>query len=600
MQVTLIKKKEGRLDRNTGTIINGKLKTCAYARVSSDSEDQKNSYESQLKYYKTKINANPLWEFVEVYADEAISGTLDYKRDNFMRMIQDALEGKIDLILTKSVSRFARNTVDSLKYIRKLKEKKIGVYFEEEGINTLEMSGELLITILSAVAQQESETISSHVLLGLKMKKERGEIIAFSKCLGYKYNYKTRTMEINKEEAEIVKYIFNRYCEGIGATNIAKELTKSKYKSPRGSNKWCESTIRGILKNEKYKGDVLQGKTFTLDPISHKRLSNMGEVDKYYTENHHEAIISKEIFDKAQKILNARCGTRQKGKRRNNLSMKYPFSSKLYCGFCGTVLVRRNLYPNTNYSKRVWHCMRYVKEGKKYCPRCKVIGEEIIENCFMEAYKILCYDNKEIINKFLNRVDHVIKENNSEILIHKLEMQKDEINQKLNKLLELTMDGTIEKSIYKNKKEEFSKEISKIESEQEQLKSKLEDEKRIDSGIEKIRKIFQNESIIEKFDKDVFDALVYKVIIGETTKNEENDPYAIKFIFKSGFESYNSKEDIQLIETKLKTAIEKEETTILDFTSMQNFTRFEKEKDGSLSKNVQNEIHVKVMLNVEM
>ncbi len=600
MQVKLIKKKEGRLDRNTGTIINGKLKTCAYARVSSDSEDQKNSYESQLKYYRTKINSNPLWNFVEVYADEAISGTLDYKRDNFMRMIQDALEGKIDLILTKSVSRFARNTVDSLKYIRKLKEKNIGVYFEEEGINTLEMSGELLITILSAVAQQESETISSHVLLGLKMKKERGEIIAFNKCLGYKYNYETKTMEINKEEAEIVKYIFNRYCEGIGATNIAKELTKSKYKTPRGSNKWCESTIRGILKNEKYKGDVLQGKTFTLDPISHKRLSNMGEVDKYYTENHHEAIIPKEIFDKAQKILNTRCGTRQKGKRRNNLSMKYPFSSKLYCGFCGTVLVRRNLYPNTNYSKRVWHCMKYVKEGKKYCPRCKVIGEEIIENCFMEAYKILCYDNKEIINKFLNRVNNVIKENNSEILIHKLEMQKDEIKQKLNKILELTMDGTIEKSIYKNKKEEFNKEITKIEEQQEQLESELEDEKRIDTGIEKIRNIFQNETIIEKFDKDVFDTLVYKVIIGEITKNGEEDPYAIKFIFKSGFESYNSKEHIQLIETKLKTAIEKEETTILDFTSMQNFTRFEKEKDGSLSKNMQNQVHVKVMLNVEM
>lgn len=417
MQVKLIKKKEGRLDRNTGTIINGKLKTCAYARVSSDSEDQKNSYESQLKYYRTKINSNPLWEFVEVYADEAISGTLDYKRDNFMRMIQDALEGKIDLILTKSVSRFARNTVDSLKYIRKLKEKNIGVYFEEEGINTLEMSGELLITILSAVAQQESETISSHVLLGLKMKKERGEIIAFNKCLGYKYNYETKTMEINKEEAEIVKYIFNRYCEGIGATNIAKELTKSKYKTPRGSNKWCESTIRGILKNEKYN-----------------------------------------------------------------------------------------------------------------CPRCKVIGEEIIENCFMEAYKILCYDNKEIINKFLNRVDNVIKENNSEILIHKLEMQKDEIKQKLNKILELTMDGTIEKSIYKNKKEEFNKEITKIEEQQEQLKSELEDEKRIDSGIEKIRSIFQNETIIEKFDKDVFDVLVYKVTIGETTKNGEEDPYDLSTI----------------------------------------------------------------------
>ena len=599
MQVTLIKKKEGRLDRNTGTIINGKLRTCAYARVSSDSDDQKNSYESQLKYYRTKINSNPLWDFVEVYADEAISGTLDYKRDDFMRMIADSLEGKIDLILTKSVSRFARNTVDSLKYIRKLKEKNIAVYFEEEGINTLEMSGELLITILSAVAQQESETISSHVLLGLKMKKERGEMVAFNKCLGYKYNYETQTMEINQEEAKIVQYIFTRYCEGMGANNIAKELTKSKYKTPRGSDKWCDSTVRGIIRNEKYKGDVLQGKTFTLDPISHKRLSNMGEADQYYTEDHHEPIISKELFDKAQKILKTRCGTRQKGVRRNNLSMKYTFSSKLYCGFCGTVLVRRNLYPNTNYSKRVWHCMKYVKEGKKYCPRCKVIGEEMIENCFMEAYKILCYDNKDIINKFLNRVDSVIRENNSDLLIHKLEVKKDEINQKLNKLLELTMDGTIDSKIYKNKKLEFNKEIAKIEEEQAQLQDELEDERKIDSGIEKIRKIFQNETSMDKFDKDVFDALVYKVIIGERTKSGD-DPYTIKFIFKSGFEDYNLKEDIQLIETKLKTAMNQEENTILDFTSMQNFTRFEKESDGSLSKNIQTEVHVKVMLNVEM
>ena len=194
-----------------------------------------------MKYYRAKINANPLWDFIDVYADEAISGTLDYKRDDFMRMIADSLEGKIDLILTKSVSRFARNTVDSLKYIRKLKERNIGVYFEEEGINTLEMSGELLITILSAVAQQESETISSHVLL-----------VAFNKCLGYKYNYETQTMEINQEEAEIVKYIFKRYCEGLGANNIAKELTKSKYKSPRGSDTWSDSTVRGIIKNEKY------------------------------------------------------------------------------------------------------------------------------------------------------------------------------------------------------------------------------------------------------------------------------------------------------------------------------------------------------------
>ena len=243
--------------------------------------------------------------------------------------------------------------------------------------------------------------------------------------------------------------------------------------------------------------------------------------------------------------------------------------------------------------------MKYVKNGKKYCPNCKVIGEEIIENCFMEAYKILSSGNKEIIERFLNRVDSVIKENNSEILIHKLEIQKDEINQKINKLLELTMDGTIDRETYKRRKAEFNKEISKLEEDQAKLQNELEDEKRIDSGIEKIRKIFRNDAVMEQFDKDVFDALVYKVIIGEKTKNG-NDPYAIKFIFKSGFETYNAEEDIELIETKLKTAIAMEESTILDFVSSQSFTRFEKNDDGSLSKNIQNNIHVKVLLNTQL
>ena len=217
----------------------------------------------------------------------------------------------------------------------------------------------------------------------------------------------------------------------------------------------------------------------------------------------------------------------------------------------------------------------------------------------MEVYKILSSGNKEIIERFLNRVDSVIKENNSEILIHKLEIQKDEINQKINKLLELTMDGTIDRETYKRRKAEFNKEISKLEEDQAKLQNELEDEKRIDSGIEKIRKIFRNDAVMEQFDKDVFDALVYKVIIGEKTKNG-NDPYAIKFIFKSGFETYNAEEDIELIETKLKTAIAMEESTILDFVSSQSFTRFEKNDDGSLSKNIQNNVHVKVLLNTQL
>ena len=204
-EVQIIEKVNGRIDRNKGTIINGPIKVVAYARVSTDKEDQKNSYESQLKYYMEKMNANPKWIATQVYADEAISGTQDYKRSDFMRMIHDALNGKFDLLLTKSISRFARNTVDTLSYVRKLKEKNVAILFEEENINTLEMSGELLLTILSSVAQQESETISSYVKLGLKMKMQRGELVGFYGCYGYDYDKLTKTLTVNEEEKKVIQ-----------------------------------------------------------------------------------------------------------------------------------------------------------------------------------------------------------------------------------------------------------------------------------------------------------------------------------------------------------------------------------------------------------
>ena len=188
MQVKVIKKLDGIVDRKTGKVLSGRLRVCAYCRVSTDGEEQLNSYESQKKYYAEKINANSNWSFAGIYADEAITGTLDYKRNDFMRMITDAMEGKFDVIITKSISRFARNTLDTLKYVRRLREGNIAVIFEKENINTLEMSGEFLLTILSSIAQQESESISGNVKLGLKMKKERGELVGFNRCLGYNYD----------------------------------------------------------------------------------------------------------------------------------------------------------------------------------------------------------------------------------------------------------------------------------------------------------------------------------------------------------------------------------------------------------------------------
>ncbi|WP_252863418.1 recombinase family protein [Paenibacillus riograndensis] len=207
------------------------------------------------------------------------------------------MNGKIDMVITKSISRFARNTLDTLKYVRMLKEQNVAVFFEDENINTMTMDGELLLVILSSVAQQEVENISSNVKKGLKMKMKRGELVGFQSCLGYDYDVQTKKISVNEKEAEIVRYIFERYMAGYGAHMIAKELTAAGHKTRAGRSNWLDSAILGIVKNEKYKGDLLQGKTFTVDPISKRRLENYGEEDQFYIRNHHEAIVSEEVFE---------------------------------------------------------------------------------------------------------------------------------------------------------------------------------------------------------------------------------------------------------------------------------------------------------------
>lgn len=309
------------------------------------------------------------------------------------------------MIIVKSISRFARNTVDTLQYVRALKEKGVAVMFEEENINTLTMDGELLLTILSSVAQQEVQNISEHVKLGLSMKMQRGEMVGFNGCLGYDYHKEDKTITINEKEAEAVRYIFNRYVEGAGGKVIARELKNLGYKTKRGDSNFSEHGVIGIIKNEKYKGDLLMGKTFTVDPITKRRLDNMGEADQYYTENHHEAIVSRELWDKTNDILNKRRGshTRSNGKR-DKYSRQYSFSCMLKCGFCGGNLTRRTWNSQTDYKKVIWQCVTATKQGKKECPYCKGVPEALIEEAFVRAYNALCTYDGEFINGFLEYV----------------------------------------------------------------------------------------------------------------------------------------------------------------------------------------------------
>ena len=601
-EVQIIEKVNGRIDRNKGTVINGPIKVAAYARVSTDMEDQKNSYESQLQYYMDKMNSNPKWIATEVYADEAISGTQDYKRSDFMRMINDGLNKNFDLLLTKSISRFARNTVDTLSYVRKLKEKNVAIFFEEENINTLEMSGELLLTILSSVAQQESETISSHVKLGLKMKMQRGELVGFHGCYGYDYDKLTKTLSINEEEKKVIQYIFGRYIQGAGTTMIAKELTEAGVPTRRGNPIWCETVIRKIIKNEKYKGDLLQGKTFTVDPITHRRLENMGEKEKYLIKKNHEAIIDYETWEEAQKILEKRNRNYNKGTRNGTYRRMYAFSGITYCSFCGRLVTRKN-WTTKSTGKKAWYCSTAIKQGRKHCKDSKPIPEEVIEKCFLDAYKVLCADKATIIRNFMEKAEPILKENNTQTEIEKLNIQEHDLKEKLKKLLDLKLDNLITEEAFKEKNYEIERKIKNIQKVKEDKEGNIEKEDSIKGKIEGIKELLKKNQIITEFDREVFNILVDKVIIGGIDENENINPYIINFILKNNKtnnddeiskneEKRAKKQDINYIDIKDKNIL-------CEVKNFQRLKIFEKDEDLFRSKKQLEYITVRIVTNYD-
>lgn len=514
-------------------------RVAAYCRVSTDSEDQLNSYKSQKAYYTDLIKKNKEWVFVDIYADEAITGTQVTKREEFQRMINDCMNGDIDMVITKSISRFARNTLDTLKYVRMLKEKNIAVYFEDEKINTLTMDGELLLVVLSSVAQQEVENISANVKKGLKMKMKRGELVGFQGCLGYDYNKEDKTITVNEKEAEIVRYIFNRYIEGAGGSVIGQELENLGYVTKYGSSTWAPSTILGIIKNEKYKGDLLLGKTFTVDPISKRRLDNMGEEDQFYIREHHEPIISEEIFEKAQEILNRRNKNRGKigdGKR-EKYSRKYAFSCMLECGFCGSTLSRRNWHSGSEYNKVIWQCVAATKKGKKYCPDSKGIPEQAIEEAFLESYRLLCGDNKDILDEFLQRMDDTLSSSTVNKQLSKLDKEIESIEGKKSKLVDMRLEDTIDKVSYEAKYSSFTEKQEQLLKDREKLQETAANEKDIKRRLRDFKKTLEQNEVLSEFDRYVFESIVEKVIVGGYDEDDNKDPAQLTFVYKTGLKN---------------------------------------------------------------
>ena len=514
-----------------------KLRVAAYCRVSTDDEDQIKSYNSMIKYYTDLIQKNEEWEFVGIYADKAITGTSVRSREDFQRLIEDCMDGKIDMIITKSIPRFARNTLDTLRYVRLLRENNVAIYFEVEKINTL-VDGEFLMTILSSVAQQEVENTSAYVKKGLKMKMKRGELVGFSRCFGYDRDKETGELKIVEAEAETVRHIFDRYLQGAGGTVIARELNEEGILTYNNC-KWTCSTILNIIKNEKYMGDMLQGKTYTVDPISKRRLQNNGEEDKFYVEGHHEAIISREVFEKAQELRISRNLKRAKVSTESNrviIRRQYAFSCILQCYFCGSNLSRRTWHSSSKYSKVIWQCVKSAKKGKRFCPESKAIPEMVIEKAFVESYKILCENNQDILEDLLDKIEVILKDEKIEKEVKQIEGRIKRTKTKRNKLADGYLDGIIPKDVYEKKEEILKSALLKDCNELQYLKKELDGKDTLSDRINNFRNTLKNNQILEEFDRYVFESIIKKVIIGGIDKDGNKDPYMITFIYKTGLE----------------------------------------------------------------
>ena len=378
------------------------LRVAAYCRVSTDDEEQLTSYEAQKNYYTDKIMTNKEWTMAGIFADEGITGTSARKRPEFLRMIRQCKQGKIDIVLTKSISRFARNTVDCLNYVRALKELGIAVIFEKENMNTLEIDSEILITMLGAFAQSESESISANVRWGIRQAMKEGKAtIQYKYLYGYRKGDDSKP-EIIPDQAEVVRKIYDLFLSGTPVRGIQEYLNANSVPNINGESKWARSAIDSILTNEKYCGDVLLQKTYIDDCINKKVKKNTGQLPMYLVQNHHEGIISRETFDAAQAELARRSAGKSPSKKnaptgRSRYSSKYALSDRLYCGECGT-RYQRCTWRNRDGSKRiVWRCVSRVDYGNKYCHDSPTLDEEPLHRAILAAINSAVKDKDNIV-----------------------------------------------------------------------------------------------------------------------------------------------------------------------------------------------------------
>ena len=506
------------------------INVAAYCRVSTDSDDQLQSYEAQVAYYTDHICKNPKWHFVGIYADEGITGTVVSKRERFKDMIRDCEKGKIDRILTKSVSRFARNTVDSLNYVRKLKAMNIGVYFEEQNIDTLTTDSEMFIGLYSVMAQSESENISANIKWGIRQRMKNGTYTFKFNTYGYKKGLDGEP-EIVPEEAEFIKRIFDLYLDGYSTSNIAKDINEKGARTRKG-NLWDDKRVQDVLSNEKYVGDLLYQKTYSSDCIGKKRKKNNGELPKYLISNNHTPIISREIFKLAQaerakrnaKRKKSCSGTTELGK----YSSKYALTDVLICGECGSSCRRiTKTYKDKKFI--YWKCINRLENGSKFCNKSAGVREEVLHTAICKAISKIAPSNEEVFTSINTTLEYAMTKDDAVLNKYNIELNIKQLQDEAEDYMMKAACTEGDKNRYLDEVEKIFAKVKVLREQLEVLDVSIKSTEVNDYEKNRISQLLQNQG----FDIVEYDDMLVRRLI-ECIKVMANKTIVV--IFKGGFE----------------------------------------------------------------
>lgn len=500
-----------------------KMRVAAYCRVSTDSEEQKNSYQNQLTYYWEKISTNPDWEPVKVFADEGVSGVSTRNRDAFNEMMDMCRAGKIDVILTKSIHRFARNTLDAVKYVRMLRAVDVNVIFEQEGLQGINPADEQIIAIYASMAQNYSQNLSDNVKWGFKRSFAKGAVYFGGRMYGYRQNGGGK-VEIIPEEAEVVRLIFSLYLSGWSMGSICRELERRRIPTAKGGA-WGYGAIDHLLSNEKYTGDAICQKTFMQDVLTKKQVKNMGQLPQYYVENSHEAIISKETFKQAQFERTRRKSLAPvSAKTKTNagrFTSKYALSGLILCGECGHYY-RRITWYRKNAKKIVWRCSERYENGKRVCRESPAIPEPAIHRALTELIVKLANGKEVLMQKLKDYAGEVMEQETGDARKQEIQRKMEQTDSMIQAML--NADLICEEQI-----QALSGEHEKLEQELAQLGELHERREQENAHLQGVEEYIQNAdfSVIQYDDK-----LIREIVEQMIVRSKER----IYVRFKGGYE----------------------------------------------------------------